>query len=131
MSFRRSVIIALATVATACNTQDKKPRIPEQAVVGTWRSDTVSATDATTRVYELRMAPDGLAEFTSQLIGKSATLERGTWDGADSLVRVLVRGDATASRPTSLLLAIRRTSLRLVEFDTTAWGPTGLILHRR
>ncbi len=131
MSFRLILASALALTVTACSQRDKKPRLAERAVVGTWRSDTLPAANALPRVYRLRMTSGGMAEFTSEQVGRRATVERGTWDGADSLVRVVVRGESTASRPTSILLAIRGNALGLVEFDTTAWGPQGLTLYRR
>jgi hypothetical protein len=122
-----AVVLALA----ACSQQDKKPRLAQTAVVGLWGSDSVAGAGAATSLYTLRMKPDGLAEFTTQTAGKPPVTERGTWDGADSLVRVVVRGEGTASRPTSLLMAIRGNVLGLVQFDTTAWGPAGLTLTRR
>ncbi|MDZ7632829.1 MAG: hypothetical protein U5K74_16190 [Gemmatimonadaceae bacterium] len=122
---------ALALCAAACSQQDKKPRLAEAAVVGLWRSDTLPAADAGGRIYRLEMLSGGTAEFTTEFVGKSTITERGTWDGADSLVRIVVRGSATASRPTSLLLAIRGNALGLVQFDTTLWGPAGLTLTRR
>ena len=128
--YSRLTIVAALALAAACTTQGKKPRLPERAVVGTWRSDTVRSADVA-RLYQLQITSGGMAEFRSELIGRSTTTERGTWDGADSLVRVVVRGDGTGARPTSILLAIRGTSLGLVEFDTTAWGAQGLTLHRR
>ena len=131
MDLRRFSAIALALSLAACNTTGKKPRLPQAAVVGTWRSDTMRAVDSSARLYQLRMLPDGMAEFTSEVIGRASTKERGTWDGADSLVRVVVRGDNLARRPTSILLAVRGSALGLVEFDTTAWGPLGLTLRRR
>ncbi len=131
MQLRPIALAALAVIATGCNTSDKKDRLPESAVVGTWRSDTLRGADASARVYQLQMAPDGMAEFTRTVVGAPVQTARGTWDGADSLVRVVLRGDATSSRPTSLLLSIHRTSLDLVEFDTTVWGPDGVRLHRR
>ena len=131
MHSRLLLFVIVAVSATACSQQDKKPRLAERAVVGLWRSDTLPATDAGTRVYALRMTPSGMAEFTSEDVGKQTTVERGTWDGADSLVRVVVRGDGTAARPTSILLAIRGNQLGLVEFDTTTWGRQGLTLYRR
>ena len=131
MQLRIIVLSALAIVATGCNTSEKKPRLPENAVVGTWRSDTLRGTVAAPRVYQLQLSPDGMAEFTSDIVGKGVKTERGTWDGADALVRIVVRGDATASRPTSLLLSIHRKSLELVEFDTTTWGPDGMRLYKR
>ncbi|MBC7841534.1 MAG: hypothetical protein H7099_04455 [Gemmatimonadaceae bacterium] len=121
----------LAASATACSQQDKKPRLAERAVVGLWRSDTVPAAATAARAYALRMTSSGMAEFTSENVGRQVTIERGTWDGADSLVRVVVRGEGTAARPTSLLLAIRGNELGLVEFDTATWGAQGLTLHRR
>lgn len=130
MYSRLTIVAALALAASACTTQGKKPRLPETAVVGTWRSDTIRSV-AAARLYQLQITSGGMAEFRSELIGRSTTTERGTWDGADSLVRVVVRGDGTGARPTSILLAIRGTSLGLVEFDTTAWGAQGLTLHRR
>ena len=131
MDLQRFSAIALALSLAACNTTGKKPRLPQAAVVGTWRSDTMRAVDSSRRFYQLRMLPDGMAEFTSEVIGRSTTKERGTWDGADSLVRVVVRGENLGRRPTSILLVVRGGSLRLAEFDTTAWGPVGLTLRRR
>ncbi len=124
-------LVALALVATACSQQDKKPRLPERAVVGSWRSDTLRGAGSTARVYQLQMLPSGLAEFTSDSIGKGVTTQRGTWDGADSLVRVVVRGDGAGARPASILFAIRKNELGLVRFDSTAWGPQGLTLYRK
>jgi len=131
MHFRTLLIAASAVSAAACSQQDKKPRLRESAVVGTWRSDTLAATDAPGRVYQLSMTPGGMAELVSESVGRPPIAERGTWDGADSLVRVVVRGTNTASRPTSILLAIRGNQLGLVQFDTTAWGPNGLTFYRR
>lgn len=132
MSHRTFLLACLAFAATACSQQDKKPRLPEQAVVGTWASDTLPAADGVGRVYRLRMDAKGMAEFASGVMGKGVITERGTWDGADSLVRVVVRGESTASRPTSLLLAIRgRSELGLVRYDTAAWGARGLTLYRQ
>ncbi len=124
-------VVAAAFALAACSLQDKKPRLALSAVVGLWSSDSIAGAGIATTVYLLRMKPDGLAEFTSRAAGGSAVTERGTWDGADSLVRVVVRGEGTASRPTSLLLAMRGKTLGLVQFDTTAWGAAGLTLTRR
>ncbi|MES3036052.1 MAG: hypothetical protein V4813_18755 [Gemmatimonadota bacterium] len=122
----------LVFVLVACSQQDKKPRLAESAVVGTWMSDTVPGADVAQRVFRLRMDQQGMAEFSRIAVGKGIVTERGTWDGADSLVRVVVRGEGTASRPTSLLLAIRgRAELGLVQFDTAAWGQQGLRLFRQ
>jgi hypothetical protein len=131
MRMRHVTLLALVAAATACSTQDKKPRLPERAVVGMWRSDTLRARDSSARLYSLRVAPDGMAEFTSESVGHETKVERGTWDGADSLLRVVVRAEGSIVRPTSILLAIRGNRLGLVEFDTTAWGSQGLTLHRR
>jgi len=130
MIYRRLSMILLAGFAAACSQQDKKPRLALSAVVGLWQSDTLRAADASARVYRLRMTGDGMAEFVSEFVGKATTAERGTWDGADSLVRVVVRAEGTASRPTSILLAMRGKALGLTQFDTTAWGPNGLTLYR-
>jgi len=131
MHLRTLLIAASALSAAACSQQDKKPRLPQGAVVGTWRSDTLPAGDAPGRVYRLRIMPGGMAELVSEYLGRPPIAERGTWDGADSLVRVVVQRSNTASRPTSILLAIRGNQLGLVQFDTTAWGPNGLTLYRR
>ncbi len=124
-------VVAAALTLAGCSLQDKKPRLAQNAVVGLWRSDSIAGATVATAAYALRIDPDGLAEFTSQIAGKPAVTERGTWDGADSLVRVVVRGEGTAIRPMSLLLAIRGQTLALVQFDTTAWGRVGLTLTRR
>ena len=131
MDLRRFSAIAVALSLAACNTSGKKPRLPRAAVVGTWRSDTMRAVDSSPRLFQLRMLPDGMAEFTREVIGRSTTKERGTWDGADSLVRVVVRGENPGRRPTSILFVVRGGSLGLAAFDTTAWGPLGLTLRRR
>ena len=131
MHLRPIFAIALALPLTACNTTGKKPRLPQAAVVGAWRSDTIRTVDSSARIYQLRMLPDGMAELTSEVIGQPATKERGTWDGADSLVRVVVRGDNLGRRPTSILLAVRSGALSLTAFDTAAWGPQGMTLRRR
>ncbi len=131
MNLRTLFSVAAAAIAlSACSLQDKKPRLPQDSVVGLWRSDSLGEASGAA-VYALRIESGGLAEFTSQASGKPIVVERGTWDGADSLVRVVVRGGSSASRPTSLLMAIRGNSLGLVQFDTAAWGPAGLTLRRR
>ena len=132
MSHCTFVITLLAFAAPGCSQQDKKPRLPLQAVVGSWASDTLPDADGAKRVYRLQMDSQGMAEFVSTAVGGAASSERGTWDGADSLIRVLVRGKGTASRRTSLLLAIRgRGELGLVRFDSTAWGARGMTLYRQ
>ncbi len=132
MSHRALIAALLTFVATGCSQQDKKPRLPEQAVVGSWASDTLSSPDGTTRVYRLRMDARGMAEFVSSIAGRPTLTERGTWDGADSLVRVVVRGEGTASRPTSLLLAMRgKAVLGLVRYDSATWGADGFRLRRQ
>jgi hypothetical protein len=127
----RWILCAVLFTLGACSQQDKKPRLAERAVVGLWSSDSMPSPDASVRRYQLRMSADGMAEFVSEVIGAAAITERGTWDGADSLVRVVVRGAATGSRPSSILLAMRADTLALVQFDTTAWGRRGLTLRRR
>lgn len=125
-------VAILVLVAGACSQQDKKPRLAESAVVGTWTSDTLPAADAAGPVYRLQMDSQGMAEFVSASVGAGTITERGTWDGADSLVRVVVRREGSAARPTSMLLAIRgRTELGLVQFDAAAWGRQGLRLFRQ
>lgn len=135
MSFRLIIIGTLAIVATACSQQDKKPRLPLDAVVGVWRSDTVPVSGDASRAYQLRMTADGMAEFISDAangaVPSPSRTERGTWDGAESLVRVVVRSEGTAARPTSLLFAIRGNVLTLVQYDSVAWGNAGLTLTRR
>lgn len=131
MHFHQLPLVILVAVVASCSQQDKKPRVPERAVVGTWISDTLTGPDAALRRYALRIAPGGMAELTSEVVGSTPVTERGTWDGADSLLRVVVRGEATASRATSLLLAVRGTALGLVDFDTTAWGAQGLTLRKQ
>ena len=130
MKSRLVFTVALAVIVAACNTQGKKPRLPESRVVGIWTSDTVHSSSAA-RLYRLHINAGGMAEFTSEYVGRRTTVERGTWDGADSLVRVVVRSEGSTARPTSILLALRGKALGLVEFDSTAWGPQGLTLYRR
>jgi hypothetical protein len=131
MSFRTFFSAVLLVAVSACSQRDKKARLAETAVVGIWRNDSLPSANADIRRYRLTMTADGMAEFVSEYVGKGITTERGTWDGADSLVRVVVRGEATGSRPTSILLAMRGDTLSLVQFDTTAWGRSGLSLRRR
>jgi len=132
MSYRIGIVTLLALVAGGCSQQDKKPRLPLQAVVGHWSSDTLPDASGAKRVYRLHMDAQGMAEFVSTAEGGAASSERGTWDGADSLIRVVVRGAGTASRRTSLLLAIRKGGeLGLVQYDSTAWGAQGMTLYRQ
>ncbi|HYW52209.1 MAG TPA: hypothetical protein VE861_16450 [Gemmatimonadaceae bacterium] len=131
MRTRPFIIATFAVITSACSQQDKRPRVNEDSVVGLWISDTLIGTDAARRLYRLRMARGGMAELSSAVVGSAPVVERGTWDGADSLVRVVVRGASTASRPSSILLAVRGTRLGMVSFDTTAWGPRGLTLYRQ
>jgi len=132
MPYRIVIFTLLALVAGGCSQQDKKPRLPLQAVVGHWSSDTLPDASGAKRAYRLHMDVQGLAEFVSTAEGGAASSERGTWDGADSLIRVVVRGAGTASRRTSLLLAIRKGGeLGLVQYDSTAWGAQGMTLYRQ
>ena len=131
MSLRTFVLLTLAVATGACSQQDKKPRLPENAVVGVWRSDTLRGRpDSVARVYTLRLTPNGMAEFVRVRAGGDTTTERGTWDGADSLLRIVVRSSAGAGRPSSLLFAIHRNELGLVRFDPAVWGDQGLVLTR-
>ena len=135
MTSRQIFVFALAVVVAGCSQQDKKPRLPENAVVGVWVSDSLVRVDTTHR-YSLRITPRGMAEFTDSVISQSSaaprvTVQRGTWDGADSLIRIVVRSEGSAARPNSLLFAIRRGNLGLVNFDSTEWGAEGLTLARQ
>jgi hypothetical protein len=132
MSQRINAIALLLLAATGCSQGDKKPRLKEQAVVGVWANDSAPAADGSVRAYRLRIDASGMAELVTTPRSGQAITERGTWDGADSLVRVIVRDASAPSRASSLLFAIRgRTSLGLVNFDTSAFGPAGLTLTRR
>lgn len=125
------MLATLFIAAAGCSQQDKKPRLDESSVVGDWRSETaVPAAAAPGRRYTLRIRADGMAELVRFGTGMDSVIERGTWDGADSLLRVVVRSDAPTARPTSILLALRGDRLGLVQFDTTAWGPAGLTFQR-
>ncbi len=130
MPMRRPFALAVLLLAAACSQQDKKPRLKQGAVVGTWESDTLTVGDGPRQVYRLRIDSAGGAEFVTGSVGRDSLVQRGTWDGADTLLRVVVRSGGTAARPTSLLLAIRGNRLGLVRFDSTQWG-TGLTLSRR
>lgn len=131
MTARRLLLAALALVATACSQQDKKARVPTRIVVGTWRSDTLTVAGAPPRTFRLLVREDGMAELVRRAGGApDSTVERGTWDGADSLLRVVVRGEDAAVRATSILLAIRgRDTLAQVQVDSAQWGG-GLVFGR-
>jgi hypothetical protein len=130
MRISRLGMWSVLSALVACSQGDKKPRLPDSAVVGVWKSDTVRSPVAPGRVYQLATRPDGFAELSSELGGADRRVERGTWDGADSLVRVVVRGDATGARASSLLLAMRNGTLALIQFDTASWGREGLVFRR-
>jgi len=130
MPTRRLVSFALLLFAAACSQQDKKPRLDQAAITGFWTSDTLPEADGPGRIYRLRIDSGGRAEFVTTSIGQDSLVQQGTWDGADSLLRVVVRAAGTAARPASLLLAIRGNRLGLVQFDSTTWG-SGLTLSRR
>ncbi len=131
MPLRFIMLATLFLAAAGCSQRDKKPRLNESTVVGDWRSETAAPTaDLQARHYALRLRADGLAELVRFAVGADSVVERGTWDGADSLLRIVVRSDAATARPTSVLLAIRGDRLGLVQFDTTAWGPVGPTFQR-
>lgn len=129
---RLILLAALAVGAAACSQQDKKARVPTRAVVGTWRSDTLAVAGAAPRTFRLLVREDGMAELARREAGAGDSLvERGTWDGADSLLRVVVRGEGAGTRATSILLAIRGgNAMAQVEFDSAQWGD-GLVFHRQ
>ena len=131
MSRRLIASIVLAYLATGCSQRDKKPRLSDSAVVGDWQTapDDSSAERAGRR-YRLRIRSDGMAEFVRLEQGRDSMIERGTWDGADSLLRVVVRRDGPGARPNSMLLAIRGDRLGLVQSDSAAWGTAGFELRR-
>jgi hypothetical protein len=135
MHLRRIFIAALAIAAGACSQQDKKPRLAQRRVVGVWQSDTVSPADGRTSVYELRTSPQGMVAFVVTRPEGDSLVARGTWDGADSLLRVVVRLDTGIPRPTSILFAIRGNVLAATSLSGPALGPdplaTGLLLRRR
>lgn len=125
------MVATLFLAAAGCSQRDKKPRLDEGAVVGDWLSERgVPTADVPGSRYALRIRADGMAELVRFAAGVDSVVERGTWDGADSLLRVVVRSDAATARSTSILLAIRGDRLGLVQFDTTAWGPAGLTFQR-
>ena len=130
MPMHRSISFAILLSAAACSQQDKKPRLDQAVVTGTWASDTLPTSEGPRRLYRLQIDSGGMAEFVTASIGSDSLVQRGTWDGADSLLRVVVRATGTAARPASLLLAIRGNRLGLVQFDSTQWG-SGLTLYRR
>jgi hypothetical protein len=132
MQLRHISVALIALLASACSQQDKKARIQERAVVGEWHSDTLPAVgNSARRSYRLRVRDDGMAELARYAVSSDSVVERGTWDGADSLLRVVVRGDGATSRRTSILLAVRgANTLGQVQFDSAQWG-AGLAFHRK
>lgn len=126
---RLALLAVLALVVPACSQKGKKPRIAREKVVGEWRSDTLPAADAPGRVHVLRIDAGGRADFTSTYLGRAPIVERGTWDGADTLVRVVVRRDGTG--PVASMLFRLRDSLLVLDADTAQWGAAGLQLRRR
>ncbi len=135
MHLRQIFIAILSIAAGACSQQDKKPRLAESRVVGSWRSDTVAPAGGRPSVYELRTSPQGMATLVVTSAGGDSLVARGTWDGADSLLRVVVRLDTGIPRPTSILFAIRGNVLAATSLSGPALGPdplaTGLFLRRR
>jgi hypothetical protein len=126
---RLALLAALALVVPACSQSGKKPRIPRERIVGEWRSDTLPAADAPGRVHVLVIDAGGRADFTSTYLGRAPIVERGTWDGADTLVRVVVRRDGTG--PAASMLFRLRDTLLVLDADTAQWGAAGLQLRRR
>ena len=128
----RLPVVFLSLLPAACSQQDKKARVPEAAVVGVWESDTLTAGPSAPAAYRLQVRADGMAELVRHaMTGRDSAVQRGTWDGADSLLRVVVRGEAATSRATSILLAVRGSNtLGQVQFDSAQWG-NGLAFHRR
>lgn len=123
----RSAVLVLALAA--CAQKGKVPRIDGAKVVGTWRSDALPAADASGRVYELVIADDGRADLSTTYVGKGTIVERGTWDGRDSLVRVVARKDGTGA-PQSYLFTLRPDSTLALAPDTVRFGTAGLVLRR-
>ncbi|MCC7055002.1 MAG: hypothetical protein IT355_17145 [Gemmatimonadaceae bacterium] len=119
---RHATLLCIAILSvTACSQRDKKARVQDSAVVGRWESDSVSGAGGSARLARLLIREDGMAELVRVTPGRDSLVERGTWDGADSLLRVVVRTEGTAARATSILLAVRGGTLGLVQFDSTTW----------
>jgi hypothetical protein len=113
----------LALTAAACSQQDKKPRLPMDVVVGRWRT---ASSGGTLPQIELRADSGGSAELTVTALGGGRAVARGTWDGADSLVRVVVRMDTGIPRPTSVLFALRGGALAATTVNGPLLGPDAL-----
>lgn len=131
MPVSRRLLLVVTLALAACSQRDKKPRLHDAAVVGAWRSDTVTGPDSVRRVFALTVARNGKAEFVRSGIGRDTIVERGTWDGADSLLRVVVQPGDAVKAASSLLFVIHGDELGLVRFDPAVWGPNGLVLVRR
>lgn len=131
MTFRAIPAAVLCIVAAGCSQQDKKPRLPLGAVVGAWRSDAGQA-GVGQPALELRTDSGGRAELTVTPPGGTRVVARGTWDGADSLLRVVVRLDTGIPRPTSVLFAFRGDALAATTVNGPMLGPeaVGLVLRR-
>lgn len=126
MPLRPILLVALAAITTACSQQDKKPRLPLTAVVGIWRSDPTMLADSIPTVFELRTTAAGMAELVATRVGRDSVSARGTWDGADSLLRVLVRQDTGVPRPTSILFVMRGNALTPQTYAGPTIGPESL-----
>jgi hypothetical protein len=98
----RSVLILLACAAlAACSQRDKKPRLAQSRIIGTWRGGSVT----------LALTADGMARRIDSTPAGTAELA-GTWDGADSLLRlVLHAADAARPRTESQLFIVHRDTL--------------------
>ncbi|MCU0618920.1 MAG: copper resistance protein NlpE [Gemmatimonadaceae bacterium] len=129
LSVRSASLVLASVLAAGCAQSGKKPRLPAERVVGDWQSDTLPAADAPGRVYALRIERGGRADFTSTYVGRPVLVQRGTWDGADSLLRLVVRENGTGT-PESLLFVVGDSTL-VLRGDPERWGSEGLVLRRR
>jgi hypothetical protein len=128
----RSIAVPLAILLFAgCSQRDKKPRLPLDAVVGTWRSAPDSAGSSTLPIVELRADSGGSAQLTVTAPTGTHRVARGTWDGADSLVRVVVQLDTGIPRPSSLLFAFRGDALAPTAVSGPMLGPDAIGLRLR
>ncbi len=131
MVFRAFSGAVLAVVAAGCSQQDKKPRLPLAAVVGIWRSEVGAVGETMQPAVELRTDSAGRAELAVTRAGGARAVARGTWDGADSLLRVVVQLDTGIPRPTSVLFAFRGGALAATAVNGPMLGPEALGLRLR
>lgn len=100
---RRSRLLLLALLGlAACSQRDKKPRLPAERILGTWRGAGIT----------LVVTADGMVQ-RSDSSTVPATTTAGTWDGADSLLRVVVQPTSPGAVPRleSLLYIIHPDTL--------------------